>query len=221
MPKRARPVSISSRRTKPKTKHESKAYIRSAIQEIKVTDLNDNLGATTSLSMKNLTTNLIRGTAGLNNFIGNTITPKSLSIRWSISGCITNAFLPADAWNVTRLIVFQWASETAPVGAEILQYDASGYAPFSSLGLNSRGKLRMLADLQKATFLQTADTGNNMTSNIFTGKINIPGSKLLPIEFNQGTNTVIRNNVYLAGCSDSSISPSPLIVFSSRLTFYD
>jgi len=222
MSKRARPVSISSRRVKPKKTHESKAYIRAAIQEVKYTDANFALNPTFTGTNCNLTVAAQRGQGGYNNFIGNTITPKSLEIRWTIIGCTYSAFLASDAYNTTRVIVHQWMDADVPLSADILQYSGDGWAPYSPYQIESLKKMRVLKDFHKVTYSANCEgTSTNSTSTCVSGKIVIPGSKLRPLTFAPTTNTCINGNIYLYVASDSGTPPSPGIIFNSRLTFYD
>jgi len=219
--KRARPTAISSRRVKPKKTHESKSYIRSAIQEIKYTDGNYAFNPNQTGTNNSILTAMSRGTAGFNQFVGNTITPKSLEIRYTIVGCTTNVFAASDIYNTTRIIVHQWNDANVPLGADILQWSGGDWAPHSPYQVESYKKFRILADIQKVTYNNNSDNSNNMTSTCVTGKIKIPGSRMRPITFNPTTNTTNNGCIYVYVCSDSSVPPSPGIVFSTRLTFYD
>jgi len=220
MPKRARSASISSRRVKPKTKHESKSYIRAAIQEIKYNDCNVTGSPTEAGGCTNLTQVLTRGDLGLNNFVGNTITPKMLEIRYTIAHCTTTTFAPADIYNTWRIIVFQWMDDSTPAPGDVVQYTGQ-FCTHSPHSIDSKKSLRVLGEHQKVTWINNSDSGNNSTGTCHQGKFMIPGSKMRPLQFAAQSNTCINGNLYLFVASDSGFSPHPTIIASSRLTFYD
>jgi len=220
MSKRARPASISSRRVKPRKTHESKSYIRAAVQEIKFNDCNVTGNPTEVGGCTNLTQVLARGQGGLNNFIGNTITPKLLEIRYTIAHCTTTTFAPADIYNTWRIIVFQWMDESIPTSLDVVQYTGQ-FCTHSPLAIESRKHLRILGEHNKVTWIANSDNGNNSTGTCHQGKFKIPGSKMRQLQFAINSNTCINGNLYLFVASDSGFSPHPSIIASARLTFYD
>lgn len=212
-------------RTQPlkKTRQLPPIFMRSN-QDYKVTDT-----ATTNASVNitgspiSLVANLSRGSAGLNNFLGNVITPISLQLRYSVIGAESSSLIPLgpDTYNNTRIIVFQWFSQTVPAPLDIIMNTGSAGAPFSAIQINNTSKIRVLHDKMITTYLNNFD-GTTTTSTAQTGKCYIKAKRMEPMTFATNASSISENgNIFIFYISDSSVAPSPTITWYSRLTFTD
>jgi len=198
---------------------------RTTIPEYKVTDnITSNQSVTTTGIIHNCTTNLVRGTGALNNFIGNNVTPVGLQVRYQIVSGESSSIIPVgpDTNNMTRVVVFQWLSDTVPAISDIFQSTA-GLAPISPWKQENLDKLNILSDRNYATWLvsyQYNSLSTTISGNAYTDSVYIKGKKLLPIQFSQAA-TPNQNNIYVVFIADSTAVPHPTCSCMTRITYTD
>lgn len=218
--------SYKRQKTKKSRYGKSTVTARPRNNEIKVTDTTAlGLFAQSAANVQDLTINLTRGTGNYNNFIGRTIEPISMTVRWEVVGGESNAFLPIgpDTNNLTRMTLFQWLDASVPTQNDIFERGGSD-SPLSPFNINNIDKLSILYDKCIPTYLiHTATSGVTYATNSqnFCGKIYIKKRKLREILWTASGTDTISNNIYLCFVSDSTVSPHPSFTFNSRLVFYD
>jgi len=218
--------SFKRQKTKKSRYGKSGVTARPRNNEIKVTDTTGlNQSATTSANVQDQTINLTRGTGNYNNFIGRTIEPISLTVRWEVVGGESSTFIPIgpDTNNMTRITLFQWMDASVPTANDIFERPGSD-APLSPFNVNNLDKLSILSDKVIPTYLiHTATSGSTYASNStnHVGKIYIKKRKLKEILWTATGADTISNNIYLCFVSDSTATPHPTFTYNTRLAFYD
>lgn len=192
--------------------------------EYKVTDTAVIGGSCVAVGLvTSLTSNLTRGTLGLNNYIGRTLTPVSVQIRYSIVGTQTGGVIPLgpDSYNNCRIIVFQWFGESVPAPLDVIMSTNSTQAPFSATQINNISKFRILHDKMITTYLNTYD-GTNSTGTSQNGKCYIKRNRLEKMSYATNVGSGLETGgLYILFVSDSVVTPNPTFNFYSRVTFID
>jgi len=223
MPKRKRTNDGKYSRKKPKQTQAQ--LIAKAKGELKYMDCTNGLAAwsiTSAGQVYNVLTGITRGSAAYGNVIGNTIVMKGFEFRYNIIGCQTNVWVPADSYNCTRVLLFQWFPATTPGPADVLQYITLAETPFSPISANAYPKMKVLYDSLHTTYATNTEAGNWVSSTAVSKKVWIPGSKMKPIKFTStGSLGFAENQVYLGYFGDSGTSPHPITAFTGRSHFYD
>lgn len=218
--------SYKKQKTKKSRYGKSGVTARPRNSEIKVTDTTGlSLDATTSAGVQDQTINLVRGTGNYNNFIGRTIEPISITVRWEVVGAESSSFIPIgpDTNNLTRITLFQWMDASVPTANDIFERPGSD-AVLSPFNVNNLDKLSILSDKCIATHLiHTATSGVTYASNSTNhcGKIYIKGKRLKEILWTASGADTISNNIYLCYVSDSTAIPHTKFTYNTRLAFYD
>jgi len=153
---------------------------------------------------------LNRGSAG-NQFIGDSIMPTHLRVKWAIIG--------ADTFNVLRVIVFQNKAGGIPVAGTLLQVSASVITPLSAYNRDYSDTYKVLFDEFYGTVGYPSAASPTNTSQI-TGDIRIPAKKLHKLDFNS-VGSVTLGDIYIVFLSDSSVVTPPIGQFYARLYFKD
>lgn len=137
---------------------------------------------------------------------GDQLMASSLHIKYDWEG--------ADSYNHCRLIVFQWYSNTTPVGADILDSSvvASSNAHMYPYNTSTATKYKILYDSVRLT-----TAVSQPVTNMSQKKIKIPRPK---IKFSPGTTTGT-NKVYLCFVSDSAAAPNPNLTYHTKLNYRD
>lgn len=182
--------------------------------ELKVTYKNDAGSVTTSGVIDKLTSNLSRGTSGIDNFLGLELLPTSVRVNVGMT-MGQSAIAYGDGTNFMRVLVFQWLDSTTPAIGGILQ-DAT--SPFSMTRWENRENIMVLADrlfALKQTGLQQ-DSHDAIAERIY-----IKGKRMVPIKYNAAGSAVQKGDVYIIILSDSSVTANPYVVYNSQITFTD
>lgn len=153
----------------------------------------------------NLTNGITQG-SGDTNYIGSTINPTTLRIRWNATA--------ADATQMFRVIVLQTIGGGTPTAATTLQSVGNIRAPFSPYERAYMNTFKVLSDELYSMVLNT-EAGQ------IVGDIRIRFNKLRPLSFTNASGTVEDNGIYLILISDSSASTHPVFQAYSRLYFKD
>lgn len=180
----------------------------------KYTDHSANGSVSSTGTVTSLFANLTRGQLGIDNFLGNTVTPQGLLFKYYYT---TN-----QTYNSCRILVFQWLDAATPVPAGILQSTATGYATISPTLVTNKEYIKVLYDKTHVI----APTAGGDTTPIGLGtsdciKVYIPGKRLRKVRFNSGTNVVQDGNIYVLAISDDAVISYPGLYWYSRITFSD
>lgn len=187
-----------------------RAIVRST-SDLKYTDFQDSVGVTIAGHLFPLTSNLVRGDAGINNHDGNSITPVGLTLR--------HYWTTTVAFNACRLIVFQWNDFSTPTLDAILQdvTVANSVLPMQNTEIGNKMNFRVLYD----DFFVINCTTPNTDYGVHYDKTYIPGSRMQKMRFNPTANQFTNGVIWALALSDDAIAPSPACFISSRLSFTD
>lgn len=155
------------------------------------------------------TVNLARGSAGLNNFEGNTLFPTSFEGKYQIVSTEPNAFL--------RVMVVQWFDSSIPTPTGILQSVATGFGTMSPVSATNRTVMRVLYDVTHT--LQNPDISPAVA--LAKGRFYIPASKLRPLRINPTATALQDGGIYILYVSDDTTSTYPNVAFFNRISFTD
>lgn len=158
--------------------------------------------ASASTSIFNILSSLVRG-FGETNYIGDSITPTHVRIRW--------ACLVGDATNLLRVVLIQNKAGGVPIGSTLFQLSGSVNTPLSPYESGYSTTYRVLFD---EFYGLDADT------NYVTGDIRIVSSKLRQVKYDSSGN-LTAGGIWLVFISDSTISSHPVGQFYSRVYFKD
>jgi len=186
------------------TKQQVRNMIRSSSdkEEVKYKDVDliatgvSDIGVLTDLTS-------VAQAVNVNSRLGDMLEIKSLEFRMTLT--------IGDTTNVGRVIIFQWSPITAPVAGNILQNSGVDYVTSQYQGASP--------DLYSILY----DSGPFMLSGSFPIKCivhKIEKFKSKFIEFNP-TFTTGANKLYAFFVTDSTVVPTPLMSFESRLWFTD
>lgn len=201
--------------TAPAVKAEVARQLR-ANSDIKYTDVSSNYANANTNTITSATVNLTRGTAGLDNFLGNHITPVGFQGKFTLTSASVGTF------NVVRVLVFQWFDASVPTISGILQAYSPPLNTLSPPLVTNKNQMRVLYD--KAFYMSpTASDATTTPTGLggVTGKFYIPGNRLKKLKFNSGSNAVQDGGIYVAYLSDDATVPQPQGAAYHRLAFMD
>lgn len=163
------------------------------------------------LTIFDMTAGIVRGTLE-NNYIGDSILPTHLRIKWVVEG--------VDAFNTLRVIVLQNKAGGVPVGGTLLQLSGTINAPQSPYNTDFNETYKVLYD---ELFLLSGIPGGvgGTMSSVITGDIRILSNKLHKMNFTSPAGVLSVDGIYLVFVSDSLIAPHPIGRYTSRLYFKD
>lgn len=152
-------------------------------------------------------TQIVQGTEE-NEYIGTTIKPVHLQIRFAMS--------PGDSTNLVTVVVLQMKGLFNPVGDQmtnILQSTGNSTAPLSPFDRAYQDRFRVL--YRKTFSLSSQDI------SIQSHSIQIGYSKLAKLFFQDDAGAIESNGIFLGFISDSSAAVHPLIRAAWRLHYKD
>jgi len=158
-----------------------------------------------------------------NQRIGDSVDIESLECRWSL--------LVGDATNVARIILFQWHNNTVPIAGNILQNTGVDYVTSQYQGasqdsytiLYDSGPVGLATNWNPlfcgSVKLNTKDIASDAKS---TGRVcqKFPSGFKKTIQYNP-TFTTGFDKLWSFFVTDSTVIPTPLISFESRLYYLD
>lgn len=160
------------------------------------------IDASATTSIFNILSGLTRGT-GETNFIGDSISPTHVRIRWACN--------IGDTTNLIRVVVIQNKAGGVPIGSTVFQLSGSVNTPLSPYESGYSTTYRVLSD---EFYALDANTNN------ITGDIRIISSKLRQVKFDVGGN-ITAGAIWLIFISDSTAAAHPIGQFYSRVYFKD
>jgi len=163
----------------------------------------------TGSPMPTLFANLVRGTAGLNNFAGNDMRPQAITLKYYAE--------TAQSYNALRVLLFQWFDQTTPGLTGILQNGNTGIALCSPINVTNRKYIKVLYD--RTHMLAPGAAGASGIMEPVT--VYIPGKRLRPVHFNWSSNTVQTGNIFLLLVSDDAATGTVNVTFHTRVTYAD
>lgn len=172
-----------------------------------------NANVTSSGSVLNILSNLTRGDNGLDNFNGNSIKIKGITLNY---GCHSN-----QSYNYMRVMLIQWYDSGTPALTGILNTVTTGLAPFAFIYVTNRKNIKVLYD---KTFVMSPSAGGDSTvtgEGVFTDKVYIDGARIKKVTYRSGENTIQDGGIYLITISDDSLTTYPQINWGTRVSFYD
>jgi len=172
-----------------------------------------NTNITSTGAVYNILSNLVRGDAGLDNFNGNSIKVKGLTLNY---GCHSN-----QTYNYCRVMLIQWYDSGTPSLTGILNSTTTGVAPFANIYVTNRKNIKVLYD---KTFAIAPTAGGDSTvtgEGTFMDKVYIDGSRMTKVTYQTGANTIQDGGLYLIAVSDDSLTTYPQITWGIRVSFYD
>jgi len=147
--------------------------------------------------------------------VGDFILPRKLLFNFTLYT------VNSDIVTTLRMIFFRWVPSTGlsvPVVADILQSPAASNV-LSHFNFNLQDNYEILLDWQiDQAGVPAAPT---VTSNIGRTGMSIKLGSKREIEFALGSSSGMTNQIYLMMLSDSSVTPFPILNFSTRLYFED
>jgi len=179
--------------------------------ELKKTYSDHQNSITSSGTMYTVLSNLTRGNAALNNYLGDAILPTSVRVTYNVTQGPLGGV--GDGTNVLRMILFQWMDASTPTLAGVLETATV----WSSIRWENKDNVRVLAD----RFICLAQNGSATDSYDNKGEmVYIPSKKLMPIKFNNAGNPQ-KGGLYILCTSDSSIAPYPFYTCQATVTYTD
>lgn len=152
-----------------------------------------------------LTNTIIRGTAE-NQYIGDSITPVGVMIRWQVTR--------SDASQLFRIIIIQNKAGGLPLLSTLLQSVGNITAPLSPYDVDYQSTYRVIYDR-----LISMDNIRNLTH---IGTIKLSAKKLRRINFNDGVGTLESGGLYICCISDSvTATAHPAFDYRARLYYKD
>lgn len=179
---------------------------------------------TSTPAIVSITQNMAHSTGTLNSYIGSSVDPQSLQIRFHLVGGQDSLLSPltSDSSNNSRITIVQWLADSIPIVADIYQNTAQ--PSLSPWNVNNLEKMNVLYDQLFPTYLtcfRTGVSGNLANSNSISEKAYVKGKKISILRFNNAGNTTEFGDIYFIYCSDSSATPHPTISWHTRLTYTD
>lgn len=159
------------------------------------------------------TNNLVRGNAGIDNFVGNNIVPQGFQMKYFFN---TNN----QTFAICRVLCVQWFDASVPTISGLLQNTATTAGVLSAPLVTNKSQMRVLYDKTHA-FAPTSGDGVTPGQGTVFGSFYIPGSRLRKMKFNSTTNTLQDGGIYTLLVSDDAVATYPLAAFYSRLAFID
>lgn len=164
---------------------------------------------------------MARGDLSVNSFNGEKIVPERWTVRWAMEafgvlGSSTEAFCSG------RILLVQWLnSGSAPAPGNILDLAgvAGAIAPMAYKKWEGRKKYKILADSGQV-FLNIQQDGSGGNGYTASGKFFVPGSKIQPVYFDDGTGRE-RGDLSVLCISDSAASPGINFAWTSQVVYSD
>lgn len=181
--------------------------------EMKVTYQSDARDVTSTGYIVSLVDNLSRGTAAVNECIGNEVLPTSVRVHAGIAMGQSIA-ANGDGTNFVRIIVFQWYDSTTPAVSGILQT----VTPFGMLLWENIENIKVLADRLIPLKQQGIQSDSH---DAWAEKIYIKGKKMVPVKLNAAGTAIQKGEIYILVLSDSSVVAHPYCTFYSQVTYTD
>lgn len=153
----------------------------------------------------NLLLNIAQGAAD-NQYIGSTIKPTTLRMKWDCT-------FP-DTTNMLRVIVLQTIGGGTPTTATVLQSVGNVRAPLSPFERDWMKTFKVLYDEMFTSVLGT------QTQRI-SGDVRIPYTKLREVEFTDSSGSLEANGIFLIVVSDSAAASHPVFQAQSRIYYRD
>lgn len=153
---------------------------------------------------QSLFANLSRGNSGKDNYDGNGLTPKSVTVRLAIK--------PQSTIDMVRIIVAQQIKGALPSAANLLDTTGSISTPLASFNRPYKRTVKILADRLYAA--------SNSESGIYTDTIYIKGKKLVPLEVLSGAQTTTSGDIAIYYYSQVTAA-GPVLDYYTEVTFTD
>lgn len=161
-----------------------------------------------------LLTNLTRGQTGLNSFLGNTIRPQALTIKYFATS-------QQESYEALRIVVFQWFDSATPATNGVLQTDATTTALVSPTLVTNKSYIKILYDKLHIATISAYEGGTRGAGYAEPCTVYIPGKRLREVRYNSGSNTVQDGNIYLLALTDDTALGTVAFTMYSRITFSD
>lgn len=155
-------------------------------------------------AVQSLYGNLSRGDAGRNNYDGNMVKPRSITVRLNM--------VPGGVTDILRVIVVQQIRGPAPTVAQLL--DLSGgtaQQPIASYNRPYKRSIKVLAD-------RLYDLSSSFKGE-YTDTIYIKGKKLVPLEVLSTAQTIITGDILLYTYAQSATGAT--MSMYSEITYTD
>lgn len=166
--------------------------------------------STSATSIFDLTNGIARGTAE-NQYIGDSIMPTHLRIRWVVEG--------SDEFNTIRVMVIQNKAGGIPIGPTLIQSSGTQISPISPYDTSFNETYRVLFD-EFYTTVSGPFRAVPTSTSVISGDIRIPAKKFHKINFTTG-GVLSVGGLYIIFTSDSAGAPDPSGKFYSRLYYKD
>jgi len=158
-----------------------------------------------------LLSNLTRGQLGINNFLGNTIRPQAITIKYF---CETSQ----ETYQALRFVVFQWFDAATPATSGVLQDSNQTIALVSPTLVTNKPYIKILYDKLHVLATTSSPAGNG----IIQGQtVYIKGRRLKEIRYNSSTNTCQDGNLFVLAISNDTALGTVNLTMYSRVTFAD
>lgn len=158
-----------------------------------------------------LLTNLTRGQLGINNFLGNTIRPQAITIKYF-------AETSQEGYECLRFIVFQWFDASTPSISGVLQDSSTTTALVSPTLVTNKPYIKILYDKLHVLSLTSNPAGNG----IIQGQtVYIKGKRLKEIRYNSSSNTCQDGNLFVLALSNDTALGTVNLTMYARVTFAD
>lgn len=181
----------------------------------KYTDYSLNASAVYNITQPvSLLSGLTRGSFGLNNFLGNTIKPQAITLKYF---CVSSQ----EAHEGIRIIIFQWFDSEAPSTGGVLQTDTTNTALVSPTLVTNKSFIKILYDKTHILSINAYEGGTRGDAYIDPVTVYIPGKRLRQVRYNSGSNAVQDGNIYLLAVSNDTALGTVNLTMYSRVTFSD
>lgn len=160
----------------------------------------------------NVLANMTRGDGAVNQFAGNNIVPKSLTLRYQVRA--------GDADNMMRVVLIQWFGDThAVVPSGILDGTILGgaNAPLAGYRWDNRPNVKILYDKLHQLMQQNGTIGPNLAVE----KITIPSGKIKKMYLSATAPEAQRGQLFLIVVSDSGAGSHPEFRATTQMTYTD
>lgn len=184
--------------------------------DIKYTDVSSGYAnAPASGTIVSATSNLVRGTAGIDNFVGNTLKPTGFQGKFIFTTNNQN-------FSNVCVMVFQWFDASVPTITGILQNGGnSPQCVLSPVLVTNKSQINVLYDRHWYMAPTAGDSSFIAGQGGFTDKFYIPGSRLRRMKFNSGTSALQDGGIYVLYVTDDPTATFPQFAFYNRLSFMD
>jgi len=181
--------------------------------DLKYADSQGSVDMTATGEVLSLFVNMTRGTLGYNNFVGNTLNIRGITVKYY---CRTN-----QIYNACRVLIFQWMDPSIPAVNGVLQNISSGIGPISNILATNRENIRVLYDKHFVMAPTAATDTTTLGYGTFSDSVYIPGSRCQKVKANTNSTTAQHGNICMLLISDDNVLSFPVINYYTRVTFYD